>query len=197
MEQLILKTTSRQTKGKKITRWNEDGFTKGKSSLTILMKFYHEMTTLMDEGRAVDIVYLDFSNAFGTIFLKIFTDKLLTYGLGGQSVGQCICYNTRFPTKRFCAMTGGWGHNGSCSFHFVLAIAAPHLLFNLHPHSRWRSCLLPQASSCLLPGSACQHALKPYAVYKSSYFLWRKVSNLINAEFWLAGKQAHSLTDED
>lgn len=64
------------------------------------------MTILMDEGRAVDIVYLDFSNAFGTIFLQIFTDKLLMCGLDGLSVGQCICYNTRLPTKSFCAVTG-------------------------------------------------------------------------------------------
>lgn len=185
-------------KGKKITRRNEHGSTKGKSYLTILTKSYNETTTLIDEGRAVDIVCLDFSNsAFCIIFSKTFIDKLLTYGLDGQSVGWCICYNTQLPTEHFCAVTEGWGHNGSCSFLFVLAVAAPHLLCYLQPCSRWRSCLLPQASSCLLPGSASQHALKPYAVYECSYFLWRKVSDLINAEFWLAGKQAHSLTDED
>lgn len=93
-------------KGKKITRRNEHGSTKGKSYLTILTKFYNETTTLIDEGRAVDIVCLDFSNsAFCIIFSKTFIDKLLTYGLDGQSVGWCICYNTQLPTEHFCAVT--------------------------------------------------------------------------------------------
>lgn len=40
----------------------------------------------MDEGRAIDIVYLDFGKAFDTVSHKIFADQLLTYGLDGESV---------------------------------------------------------------------------------------------------------------
>lgn len=36
----------------------------GKSCLTNLIAFYGEMTGSVDEGRTVDIVYLDFSMAF-------------------------------------------------------------------------------------------------------------------------------------
>ncbi|KAK4828527.1 hypothetical protein QYF61_026949 [Mycteria americana] len=59
---------------------------KGKSCLTNLINFYNEMTGLEDEGRAVDIIYLDFSKAFDTVSHKILIDKMMKYGLGEQTV---------------------------------------------------------------------------------------------------------------
>lgn len=44
-----------------------------------LIAFYNEVTGLVDDGRAVDIVYLDISKAFDTHSYKILIDKLLTY----------------------------------------------------------------------------------------------------------------------
>lgn len=78
-----------------------------------------------------------------------------------------------------------------------LHIAASHHLHYPHLRSRWGGCLLSQASSLKLLCFACQLALKSHAVYQCTYFLWSKVSNLINAEFQLVIKQALSLTDED
>lgn len=40
------------------------GFTQGRSCLTSLIILYDEVTCLVDEGKALDIVYLDFSKAF-------------------------------------------------------------------------------------------------------------------------------------
>jgi len=37
---------------------------KGRSCLTKLISFYDQVTHLVDEGKAVDVVYLDFSKAF-------------------------------------------------------------------------------------------------------------------------------------
>ena len=44
-------------------RPSEHGFTKGRSCLTNLISFYNLVTRLVDEGKAVDAVYLDFSKA--------------------------------------------------------------------------------------------------------------------------------------
>lgn len=41
----------------------------------------------MDEGRAVDLVYVDFSKAFGTVSCNILIDKLMKYGLDKWAVG--------------------------------------------------------------------------------------------------------------
>ncbi|GAB0209103.1 mitochondrial enolase superfamily member 1 [Grus japonensis] len=75
-EQIILETTSRHMKDKKIIRNSQHEFTTGKLCLTNFINFYDEMTGLVDEGRAVDIVYLDFSKAFDTVSHKILIDKL-------------------------------------------------------------------------------------------------------------------------
>lgn len=39
------------------------------------------MVISLEEGRAVDVVCLDFSKAFDTASCSIMTDKLTTYGL--------------------------------------------------------------------------------------------------------------------
>lgn len=78
MEQL---TISRHMKDKKIMS-SQCGFTKSKSCLTNLITFYDEMAGLVDEERTVDIVCLDFRNAFDTVSWKILVEKLLTYGMG-------------------------------------------------------------------------------------------------------------------
>lgn len=44
------------------------------------------MTGLVYEGKAVDIVYLDFRKAFRTVRSKILTEKLLKYGVGEQTM---------------------------------------------------------------------------------------------------------------
>ncbi|KAK4828639.1 hypothetical protein QYF61_000287 [Mycteria americana] len=44
------------------------------------------MSVLVDEERAVDIVYLDFSKAFNTVSCKFLMEKLMRYGLNDQTV---------------------------------------------------------------------------------------------------------------
>ncbi|GAB0186325.1 mitochondrial enolase superfamily member 1 [Grus japonensis] len=59
MEQLILGVINKHVEEKKFIRSGQHGFTKGKSCLTNLIAFYDGMTSWVDGGRAVDVVYLN------------------------------------------------------------------------------------------------------------------------------------------
>jgi len=86
MEQLILGIISRHIKNKKVIRRSHHGFTKGKSCLTSLITFYNEIIGLVDEGRVVDVVCLDFSKAFDTVSHKILIEKLMNCQLDEPTV---------------------------------------------------------------------------------------------------------------
>ena len=68
-------------------RPSQHGFTKGRSCLTNLISFDDLATCLMDEGKAVDIVYLDFSKAFDTVSHGIILQKLAVCGLDRYTLG--------------------------------------------------------------------------------------------------------------
>jgi len=60
-------------------RPSQHGFKTERSCLTNLISFYDQVTCLVDEGKAVNGVHLDFSKAFDTLLLE----KLAAHGLNG------------------------------------------------------------------------------------------------------------------
>jgi len=59
---------------------------RGNSCLTNLIAFYHGVAGWVDEGRAVDVVHLEFSKAFDTVSHNILLGKLRKCGLEEWSV---------------------------------------------------------------------------------------------------------------
>ena len=67
------------------------------------------MTGLVDKGRAVVIVYLDFSKAFDTVSQKIFIEKVMKYGLDEQTVKWTENWlNGRAQSVMISSTKSGW-----------------------------------------------------------------------------------------
>ena len=83
---LILSTLNRHVQVNQGIRPSQHGFMKGRSCLTNLISSYDLVTRLVDEGKAVDVIYLDFSKAFAIVSHSILLGKLAAHGLDGRSL---------------------------------------------------------------------------------------------------------------
>lgn len=78
MKPVILWKVSRHMKDGKMVRNRQGGFTKAKSHLTNLITMYSEWNGLIDNGKELDIVNLDFSKAFN-IFVSSLIPSLISF----------------------------------------------------------------------------------------------------------------------
>ncbi|GAB0206562.1 hypothetical protein GRJ2_003121800 [Grus japonensis] len=93
MERFILSALTRQVQDNQGIRPSQHGFMKGRSCLTNLISFYDLVTRLVDEGKAVDVIYLDFNKAFDTVSHSILLEKLEAHGLdrlGEEWLESCL-----------------------------------------------------------------------------------------------------------
>lgn len=67
MESLVRDAIVEHLAQHQLIRSSQHVFTAGRSCLTNLLEYMEELTKLIDEGKAVDLIYLDFSKAFNLV----------------------------------------------------------------------------------------------------------------------------------
>ena len=60
LESIVKDFITQHLEGSDIIRQSQHGFTKGKSCLTNLLEFFEDVTSRVDRGESVDVVYLGF-----------------------------------------------------------------------------------------------------------------------------------------
>ena len=63
---------------------NQHGFRRKRSVLTNLLEFYSKVTESLDNRRAVDVIYIDFSDAFGKMDHEMLVHKLANMKIRGN-----------------------------------------------------------------------------------------------------------------
>jgi hypothetical protein len=96
MESIIVDRLDSFTSEFAIIPKEQYGFTKGKSVETNLLSCLNDWSSLVDLGKSVDVVYLDFAKAFDKVPINLLITKLKTHGISGR----LLAWNTHFLSDR-------------------------------------------------------------------------------------------------
>ena len=84
MEQFIRDSIVKHMNDNNLYNECQRGFRSSRSCITQLLQVYDELTKLLDEGKSVDIAYLDFRKAFDSIPHERLMIKMKGYGINGK-----------------------------------------------------------------------------------------------------------------
>ena len=76
-----------------LTKW-QHGFVRGRSCTTQLVISHHQWSKALDEGRQVDVIFLDFAKAFDRVAHDVLLQKLRNFGISGALLNWCQDYLT-------------------------------------------------------------------------------------------------------
>ena len=76
---------------------NQHGFRSGRSCLSQLLQHHDRITKLLEEGKNVDVIYLDFAKAFDKLDFRVTLQKLFNMGIAGNVFN----WISSFLTNRF------------------------------------------------------------------------------------------------
>uniref|UniRef100_K7EZJ1 Reverse transcriptase domain-containing protein n=1 Tax=Pelodiscus sinensis TaxID=13735 RepID=K7EZJ1_PELSI len=86
MEQIVKESICKHLEDNKGIGSSQQGFVKNKSCQTNLIAFFDRITSLVEKGEAVDVVYVDFSKALDTVSHDLLINKLGKYNLDGATI---------------------------------------------------------------------------------------------------------------
>ena len=85
-EYIVKQSLCKHLENNAVLTRRQHGFVKNKSCQTNWISFFDKVTSQIDRGNAIDVVYLDFSKAFDKVPHDILISKLTECGLDRSSV---------------------------------------------------------------------------------------------------------------
>ena len=84
MESIIRDAITEHLDLNKLINASQHGFSKGRSCATNLLEFLDKVTKVVDEGKPLDVIFLDFAKAFDKVPIKRLLKNLYAHGIRGK-----------------------------------------------------------------------------------------------------------------
>ena len=84
LEAIIKEEVVKHLDRHKLINRSQHGFMKGRSCTSNLLSFLEGVTSTVDSGEAVDIIYLDFAKAFDKVPTRQLLEKVKAHGIRGE-----------------------------------------------------------------------------------------------------------------